>query len=466
MFETPPKKGEAKKEAVDQNWYERFEKIGSFQAYEYLDGDKEYRKRERSLFLSGEKENPTLDYPELDLGKIDSVDANLEILKKDILEQEDNSVVRQVYRWRINEKIAEIRMLRASANGDMKRFERYSEFIYGRPSPEIFSYTVRGIRTIAKAWVGSENTAASAAASDILSSLPEAEALGSDIAPPDLKTVLRGKNQTESDLGEIFNIQRESNETLDASAIKDAFTLALEQIKAEGWVAEISTSSKTGISVNHEKKAVVIPESKTLTVKRLRELITHEIGTHTLRRINGERSRLRLLGLGLDRYEAAEEGIATVREQSLREKASDFSGLDGYLSVSLAKGLDGTPRDFRGVFMILKKYFLLLNISNGLDLEAAQEKADESAWNRCVRTFRGTDCKTKGICFTKDIIYREGNIAVWDIISKNQPEMTRFNIGKYDPSNMRHLWILEQLNITEKDLTELQEENNGLLEKR
>lgn len=34
--------------------------------------------------------------------------------------------------------------------------------------------------------------------------------------------------------------------------------------------------------------------------------------------------------------------------------------------------------------------------------------------------------------------------------------MTRFNIGKYDPSNPRHLWVLEQLNITEQDLQELE----------
>lgn len=34
--------------------------------------------------------------------------------------------------------------------------------------------------------------------------------------------------------------------------------------------------------------------------------------------------------------------------------------------------------------------------------------------------------------------------------------MARFNIGKYDPANDRHIWILEQLNITDKDLLELE----------
>ena len=49
----------------------------------------------------------------------------------------------------------------------------------------------------------------------------------------------------------------------------------------------------------------------------MRDLIVHEIGTHVVRRENGKRSKLRLLGIGLDNYERGEEGIATMREQVL-----------------------------------------------------------------------------------------------------------------------------------------------------
>jgi hypothetical protein len=90
-----------------------------------------------------------------------------------------------------------------------------------------------------------------------------------------------------------------------------------------------------------------------------------------------------------------------------------------------------------------------------LDELSAQKKATNSAWSVTVRAFRGTDSKTPGACFTKDIIYREGNIAIWETLHKNLPEMQRWNVGKYDPSNPRHLWVLDQLGITDADLKNL-----------
>lgn len=201
----------------------------------------------------------------------------------------------------------------------------------------------------------------------------------------------------------------------------------------------------------------MIPESRSLVKDKVTGLIVHEVGTHVARRINGERSRLKLLSIGLDRYEPGDEGVATMREQALSQKVDDFSGLDGHLAIGLALGLDGQPRDFRQVNEILGKYYLIRNLLSGKTFTEAQEKANNSAWSRSVRTFRGTDCKTPGVCFTKDIIYRQGNIGAWEIIKKKPDEMARFNIGKYDPSNSRHLWILEQLGITDTDLATLEE---------
>ncbi|HUD03248.1 MAG TPA: tyrosine/phenylalanine carboxypeptidase domain-containing protein, partial [Patescibacteria group bacterium] len=151
-------------------------------------------------------------------------------------------------------------------------------------------------------------------------------------------------------------------------------------------------------------------------------------------------------------------------EQALANNADDFSGLDGHLAIGLARGLDGQPRDFRQVYEVLEKYYLLNNLTKGKELDEALVKAQNTAWNRSVRTFRGTNCKTPGVCFTKDIIYREGNMGVWDVIRNNPEEMIHFNIGKYDPSNVRHLWILEQLGITEKDLSQFEEEEEEELE--
>jgi hypothetical protein len=95
---------------------------------------------------------------------------------------------------------------------------------------------------------------------------------------------------------------------------------------------------------------------------------------------------------------------------------------------------------------------------NRNDKIEAKAFAENSAWNRCVRTFRGTTCKTSGACLSKDMVYRKGNIGIWDVINNNPEEQRRFFVGKYDPSNKRHIWILDQLGITDDNLTDLESE--------
>jgi hypothetical protein len=231
------------------------------------------------------------------------------------------------------------------------------------------------------------------------------------------------KNQTEHDLGDILDIP-DSSEKLTDEEIRASFESALQSLSADGWVAVIDPK-RAGISVNQEKKVVQVPPGRKMLTAELKGLIAHEIGTHTARRLNGERTRLRLLGLGLDRYEVGEEGITTLREQALAGEADDYSGFDGHFAISLASGLDGHPRDFRETYDILFCYYLIKNLARGIDAPEAEKKATNTAWGRAVRTFRGTDSKTPGTCFTKDIIYREGNITIWETLHRKEPAMQR-----------------------------------------
>ncbi len=91
------------------------------------------------------------------------------------------------------------------------------------------------------------------------------------------------------------------------------------------------------------------------------------------RRLNGERSKLQLLGLGLDRYEKGEEGIATMREGVLDNEMGDSVGMVSHLAISLAYGLDGVPRNFREVYEIMEKYLYLRALSSGGDSKKAFE---------------------------------------------------------------------------------------------
>jgi hypothetical protein len=69
-----------------------------------------------------------------------------------------------------------------------------------------------------------------------------------------------------------------------------------------------------------------------------------------------------------------------------------------------------------------------------------------------------SDAATRGVCCTKDIVYREGNIGVWDVLGKNPQELVRLSVGKYDPANSRHVYMLEALGIADQDLADLNDE--------
>lgn len=126
----------AQPEALDVRLYEKFERL-NFDDYEYLAGDKEKREEAKKAFLSNEVENPTLDYPKLESFDFEERERQFLELKQEALRHE-NPVVAQVYRWRINESLAQLRMLKATKEGNDKRFSRYSHFVYGKPSSSVF----------------------------------------------------------------------------------------------------------------------------------------------------------------------------------------------------------------------------------------------------------------------------------------------------------------------------------------
>lgn len=187
------------------------------------------------------------------------------------------------------------------------------------------------------------------------------------------------------------------------------------------------------------------------------KFLIHEVGTHVGRKIKGKRSKLSLLGVGMDRYIKGEEGVTTVMEQAIDKSVDPFDvDMKYILAIGLAQGLDGQKRDFRGVFETLKKQWTLREVAGGKTLAEAEKSATETAYNTCVRIFRGTDCKTPGVVYPKDMVYREGTLGVWQVMRERPQEMHRFTVGKYDPINARHIWVMDELGIQDEDLDEME----------
>ena len=106
-----------------------------------------------------------------------------------------------------------------------------------------------------------------------------------------------------------------------ADEIKVAFEEYLQNKQIDGWQVIVDREGKyKAVNVSQEKKAVNIPESRKLKYSDLLARMEHELGTHVLRRGKGEISKLKTLGLGLDRYLKGEEGIATYAQQKIKRE--------------------------------------------------------------------------------------------------------------------------------------------------
>ena len=331
-------------------------------------------------------------------------------------------------------------MLRATKNGDDRKFSRYADFIYGKPGVDDTGYIVEHVKELIIANQESENNEKQAAIQRLRQLF-------------DGVSMEAGEGADKSILPDGQNIP---GTLASVDEAVEAFENALQEIGADEW--KVVVDSKAGISnfsVSQEHKVVRIPSEEKLLAreiskKKLQGLLEHEIKTHVARRSNGERSKLQLLGLGLDRYLKAEEGVATYAEQQVTG-AKEFAGVPRFLAIALAKGINGKPLDFQQTHMLMTDYRLLASPKKDVTLEQARS----TAYNDCVRIFRGTTCKTPGAVYPKDMSYF-GNRAIWTLVSKNSDVVETFTVGKYDPNNDEHVALLTQLGILDSDLEKLE----------
>lgn len=393
-------------------------------------------------FLNGEIESPQLEYQKLKEKNFDEKEAGLLALKEDL--RSDTSLsetLTQTYIWAINERIAKIRMLRelqkAVTDGDeayhMKRFSRYSEFVYGKPEADIYKEVSECLYK--KLLAARANlTPSNADAWERLMIFASKTSEETDVAI---------SGETEEAITNVEEVKKYFEDAIVEMGLQDDWTVDVDS-KGERTNLSVSSSEKK-VHLPSEEKLKLRPEDRKMTLKRIRGLIVHELGTHALRNHNGIRSKLHLLSVGLDRYAVGEEGLATYREQQ-ETGETKYAGFDNYFAAGLAKGLDGGgERNFTQVFKILFDYYSVCD-------NADTERAQELAWNRCLRIFRGTTGKIPGVIFTKDIIYRKGNIATYRLMEKEGAEKIDFNVGKFDPSNSRHIAVLIELGILDRDL--------------
>lgn len=212
--------------------------------------------------------------------------------------------------------------------------------------------------------------------------------------------------------------------------------------------------NKTALSWESPEMAVVVGGKRApiATSDQLFRKVLHEFGVHGQRSINGLKTKLPVLGMGLftdtprPDYLTFEEGLATTVEEMNGNDAPEWTTakLGHYINISLAE----QGADFRTVFETAWRYRLLGKLEN--DEEVTQEminKEQRMAYGSCVRIFRGTQPdmadRQPGVAlltFNKDLAYLEGRVLAMrhlESLYANQDVdgATRLFAGKYDPTN-------------------------------
>lgn len=417
----------------DINWYLR---LSSPENIPVLYPDHTNFEGQKLGFISGQIENPDLHYIGIDPAVLASRTLRFNELKKDLIASERNTTIKELYLDKLAEEFERIKLYQAVLDGQPDDFLAATSKVYGTPQPAIW-------HRIAQKLQKRRNYS--------LSKTPLLHQIITQYQPP--QTIDEASRIRQPEASDILTLQKQlfslfpflalndAPTELDATAIKDIFNEALTKIGALNWKSELIEGSRTAICVMNKNKVVAIPSKRRVNKATVAKLISHEICTHVYRSTQAEHSPLQLLRLGLDHYLMPEEGIATTNEQILAGEFINFSGETKYFAIGLVQGIDGIKRDFRTVYEIMKEYLFLRHPSKD------QDYFNEKSWNLCVRIFRGTPANYKGVCYTKDLIYYEGNIKIWQLLLKDPQFYPYLFLGKYDPTKTQHLQALHDLGV-------------------
>jgi len=438
-------------EPLDRDWFTQYEQCVQFEFFEALEGDGTYRQEQKKQFLSKKIHHPHLDYPRINNTALQETEVALRTLLETILfkivDTPEKKIVQQLYKQRIEEHILEVQLLQSVARTDMHTFHNISEQLYGSPLPYIFFSFIKDIRERAKKNVHTTSDQHKKKAAKTILQLFSHQQIDT-AAPrfPSDESIQKIRHLFFSLIQEAMNLVPPETTHFSAQEIQPIFSQILHMLEADDWTVFVHPDF-TLFSVDPGEKKVIIPHSAMISQLRLRQLIAHELCIHVGRSLNGRRSKLLLLGRGLHQYACGEEGAAILATQCVTPSCTQFFGIDKYIAIGFAIGLDGQKRNFSQLFSLLCSYYLFDSVENGLDYSDAQEEAKEKAYKTCVRLFRGTDCQTPGVIFRKDVIYARGNLRLWELLQQQPNALQALFVGKFDITRKDHVEALTQLGI-------------------
>lgn len=393
-----------------------------------------------------------------DTAYLDERIAFMKGFKDGLLVSNCDADVKQLYRWRINEDIANMYMVQASQRGDMRNFARWNRYIYGEPNSETYGAAVDWILSDAEKFASeSSDGAVRQAAQEVMTLMPPVRGDKSILIPDDETfTAVRDDHFQE---GGFFDELLDAIERPDVEKItRETGEPILKHILKNnlGNMYELGRSAGTGWSVNHQQYLLKQPDNYSMTWERFIGLPAgHEGGTHIKEAVNARLGTLGLLVWGLDRFEQGAEGRALIREQVPYKTFAEFAEqprwrfiLERKIAISYGLGVgEDEPHGSAEMYALIKRIEYMYQLAKTPDdPERAQKEATKQTDGLIIRVIKG------GGVYRKDEVYLDGNVGAWAAAKQRGTHaVSEGDKGKHDIANDRHVEYLHRLGILAKD---------------
>lgn len=350
----------------------------------------------------------------------------------------------QMYKWRVNELLGQVRMVRASQQGNMKLFARYNRFAFGEADPQVFSHVVDHYMSLAESAEASEDAAvkeAAQAVKGLFGGMPRGDE--KFLQPSDetfqnvralhfrertgyVALVLTGVNSPEG------KVTQEDGDPI--------LRQALGNVGAEGY--EIVDAVGLTWSANNKQEQLSRPAGYKMGVERLIGLpLGHEL-RHILEYQNGLRSSAALAAVGFDRYERGNEAAGVIGEQLSYPDFASFAATPRWsmiirrqLMTSLAQGHSGKPMDLRQVHDAMYAVTYLERML--VKPETAHDEALRRTRTMIEAVYKGSD-GSPGAVYGGYSLYLDGSVDYWNHLENYPEHYEQTERGKFDMVNERH----------------------------
>ena len=409
---------------IDEKWFLEYKKIKDFSYVECFSVDKKYREKIRKAFVNGEDDSPLFKYHELVNFPFDEKKQMFKDLSEAIEKEEKNKIVAKLYQAKIVDQVLELDMMHASQTGDDKKFGKFTEKIHGKPKKEILEKVIPSIKKM----------------------IADVKEKGIDELDKSIAYLEEVFSKEKGGGEEIFELMSEEKheDYVDAEYIKEVFEKAVKDLNLSGWDVIIDEEQlNTHIYIDQHRQNIVIPGRRKMRPAHLEALIDHEVGVHVIRRRNGEDTNLKLARAGLAAYIRTEEGLG-VYAAFKKDPLGLMGSIEVYLGLALVYGLLGHPKTFKEVYDFYYHYFRVSRVDGS---KKGESRARSYAWKRCLKLYRGTTAQTKGIAFTRGVIYLEGYFKMRDFLKAHPEKEEEVLKAKYDPTNNQHVKALQGLGI-------------------